>query len=47
LSRYEGLREKAEHACMASMLTPGIAERKSFKSREAWQMPAENKRLKS
>jgi len=28
LSRYEGLREKAEYACMASMLTPRIAERK-------------------
>jgi hypothetical protein len=34
LSRYEGLREKAEYACMASMLTPRIAERKCFKSSE-------------
>lgn len=31
MSRYEGLREKAEHAYMASMLTPRIAERKCFK----------------
>jgi hypothetical protein len=32
LSRYEGLREKAENACMASMLTPRIAERKCLNS---------------
>ena len=32
MSRYEGLREKAEYCYVGSMLTPRIAERKCFVS---------------